>query len=575
MPVNFDVDAARKSGYSDTEIADAIAAKSNFNAAGARQAGFADADIIQRLTASPTPSPTRTTPVDVDAHVAAALKQEAEGMGTMDAITVGAGRTFDAVGRGVQQLWNGVTGNEVKKAELQGKSQRADRLYQPIKDAHPIATAVGESLPSMVVPVGGAGGTLATMGRVGAAAAVPSTLEYGSAEERAKRTAMSGIGGIVGGVVLPKIAGAAINAGKSALKGLAGNITAEALALAARAKELGIPVNAAQLGDSKFLKTLASTLEQIPFTGANKATTNQREAFNTAVAKTFGADAKKVTPEVYTMEKKRLGEQFNDLAARNELDVNPVLTSKLRAVVDEAESTGSSDSIRAVNNILNRVANQHIEASGKLPGKVYSSIDSELSNIIKAGGEKGMYAKRMQEVIRSGMDESISAADQAAWKTTRSEYKNLKAVRDMVAKEGADGNVNPSQLMNALNSTQAGKEAMAMGTRGTLGELGQIGKRFVRDQVPNSGTAQRMVAMGVIGGGGFAAGADPATIASLMVGGATTGRMINKILNNPKTIEALGRQGMTLTELAKLPPSKITQILGGITGMTAAELQGD
>lgn len=597
MPVQFDVVGARGHGYTDAQIADAIAQKVGFDAAGARQAGHDDIAIIGHLTGE-TPR-ARAVPVDVDAHVAEALKKDAEGLSVRQALEMGAGKTFDSLGRGMQQLYYGATGNTKEQEALKGRSERVERLYTPIKEAHPIATAVGESAPSMIIPVGGAGATvLGTVGKLAASSAIPAALEYGTPEERAKRAALAGAGAVVGGVVVPKIAGAVVGAGKAALKGLAGNITPEALALAARAKALGIPVNAAQLGDSKFLKTLASSLEQMPFTGGAKAAAAQRSAYTAAVAKTFGEDVQKVTPEVYSAAKKRLGQQFDELAARNNLDVTSGLKTKLSGIVQNAESTASDDTIRAVKNIMDRVTEQAQNTGGrspavlsdvldsagnrivtraasetpvstKLAGKVYSSIDSELSNIIKAGGEKGLYAKRMQTAIREGMDSSISAADKAAWTETRNQYKNLKAVRSIVSKDAASGDIPPSQLMNALNSTDAGKEAMAMGTRGTLGELGQIGKQFVRDTVPNSGTAQRAMAMGIIGGGGYAFGADPTTIAGMMVGGATAGRLLNKVMQSPKTIEALSRQGIPLSDLAKLPPDKLTQVLGGVIGMTA------
>lgn len=49
----FDVQGARKAGYSDTEIADHLASESKFDAAGARKAGYTDADIIGHLSAAP------------------------------------------------------------------------------------------------------------------------------------------------------------------------------------------------------------------------------------------------------------------------------------------------------------------------------------------------------------------------------------------------------------------------------------------------------------------------------------------------------------------------------------------
>jgi|GEM_PF-5531965 len=58
----FDVEGARKSGYTDAEIADHLAQHGGFDAAGARKSGYTDADIIGHLTgATPRPEP---TPID-------------------------------------------------------------------------------------------------------------------------------------------------------------------------------------------------------------------------------------------------------------------------------------------------------------------------------------------------------------------------------------------------------------------------------------------------------------------------------------------------------------------------------
>lgn len=565
--IQFDVQGARANGYSDTQIADAIAKKAGFDAAGARQAGFNDEAIITRLTSAPRP---KREPVDVDAHVAQALKKDAEAMTTRQALEMGAGKTFDMIGKGMQQAYYNVTGNEAELAALKGRVDHNKALYAPIAEAHPVATAVGESAPAMIIPVGGVGATmLGTAGKMAVAGAIPGALEYGTVEERAQKAATGAAGSVVGGVVVPKVAGMTLAASKAALKGLAGKISPEALALATRAQALGIPVNVAQLGDSKFLKTLASSLEHMPFTGGAQSAAKQRTAFTNAVGQTFGEDVNKVTPEVYAAAKSRLGKQFDELAARNELNVTDPLKAKMAAILGDAESTADDNTIRAVKNIMDRVQSQ--AQGSKLPGATYSSIDTQLSNIIKAGGEKGMYAKRLQETIRNGMDDSISAVDQAAWQQTRNQYKNLKAVRDIVAKDAGRGEIPPAQLMQALNSTQAGKEVMAMGKRGTLGELGQIGKQFVTDTIPNSGTVQRAMAMGLIGGGGYVSGADPTTIALMMGGGATSGRLLNKVLNSPKTLEALTRAGIPLRDLAKIPPSKLVQILGGTIGMAATQ----
>lgn len=71
----FDIDGARKAGYSEDEIADHLAKQSNFDAQGARSAGYSSADIIGHLSgaksaqpsASAAPAKTITMPQKPDA----------------------------------------------------------------------------------------------------------------------------------------------------------------------------------------------------------------------------------------------------------------------------------------------------------------------------------------------------------------------------------------------------------------------------------------------------------------------------------------------------------------------------
>lgn len=593
MPeVSFNVDAARKHGYSDDEIANEVAKKAKFDIDAARKAGYSSTEVIQHLTG----------PSAADLAQDGLAKNTSVGQATL----IGMGRTGDRIVKGARQVWDAATGNEKDAAALKAEAASDDAAYSHLTKAHPVATAVGESLPAVAIPVG-AGGVaataLGTAARIGGTAAIMKAAEYGSVEQRAKDAALAGAGGVVGGVVVPKVAGIAVNAAKSGLKGLAGNITPEALALYDRAKQLGIPVNVAQLGDSKFLKTLASSLEQVPFTGGAKAASEQRSAFTNAVSKTFGDDVQKVTPAVYAANKARLGQTFNDLTARNTLNVTPQVNKTLQGIASEAAATGSDDTNRAVQNILGRLDDQANTTGGNIPaktspivgpngqpivtapasntpaitkvaGKTYQSIDTELGNMIKGGGEKGLFAKRLQSALRDAMDQSIAPADQQAWQTARSQYRNLKAVRDIVAKDMGNGDIPPTALSSALNSTEAGKETMAMGKRGDLGELSQIGRQFVRDQIPNSGTAQRYIAMSILGGGAVSGGVHGLTgAAALLAGGATTGRVIQKVMQDPKTVEILRRQGISMSQLAKLPPSRLAQFLGGVAGEAKTDKQ--
>ena len=65
------------------------------------------------------------------------------------------------------------------------------------------------------------------------------------------------------------VAGQGIASGAARLgKGMADKIAPEVMDLYRKAQAAGIPVHFSQLSDSKFVKTLASTLGYLPFTGA-------------------------------------------------------------------------------------------------------------------------------------------------------------------------------------------------------------------------------------------------------------------------------------------------------------------
>jgi len=54
--MSFDVDGARRAGYSDKDIAEYLAPRRNFNIVGAREAGYSDADIVSYLMSRPAPA---------------------------------------------------------------------------------------------------------------------------------------------------------------------------------------------------------------------------------------------------------------------------------------------------------------------------------------------------------------------------------------------------------------------------------------------------------------------------------------------------------------------------------------
>lgn len=125
-------------------------------------------------------------------------------------LLISAGRTFDRVGKGAQQMYYSATGDDKALADLKDRAAADDAAYAPLKKARPFATGVGESLPSMAIPGGGAATLWGNVARIGAAGAIPGMLEYGSIEDRLKR----GAAGAAAGASMP-VLGAAFKTGKA------------------------------------------------------------------------------------------------------------------------------------------------------------------------------------------------------------------------------------------------------------------------------------------------------------------------------------------------------------------------
>lgn len=87
------------------------------------------------------------------------LEEQAEAMPWHEVALVGAGKTFTDIGRGAQNLWYGLTGDEQAQEELRQRAEEEERLYDPLRRTRRGATFAGEMLPYLATaPLGGGAG---------------------------------------------------------------------------------------------------------------------------------------------------------------------------------------------------------------------------------------------------------------------------------------------------------------------------------------------------------------------------------------------------------------------------------
>ena len=362
--------------------------------------------------------------------------------------------------------------------------------------------------------------------------------------------------GMLGGLS-PSAAGMTREVALNSAAKMLGKPSQEAAQLGQRAIDAGIPLKASQVSPSKVAKLVDSVTGQVPFSGAQGFQNTQQRAFNRAVGRTIGADSDAITADVFARAKNKASNGFNAMWRQNSLDLTPDVLKRVVSVVNDAAALGGQDVGGAMGSILDRLAKQG--ASGVLPGRAFQSIDSQLGQMAAMGGEKAHYAGQMQEALRDAMQSGLPKDAAARLAQLRETWKNIKTIEPLVAKDGVEGNISPAQLMGRVASNGSGKAAMASGRRGDLGDLANIGQRFLKSQIPDSGTAQRVFAGKALGsagsiGGGLAAGSLLGPLGGLLtVGGAVGGsRLAQAVLKNPALVGSL---------IGRRSPSEINRLL--------------
>lgn len=474
-----------------------------------------------------------------------------EGMSGFQKFAAGMGKSLVDTAEGVSQLFGGASAADIE----QRRAQDAPLMES---GAGMAGNIVGQGL-QMAVPVP-AGAALKATSWAGKAA------PYVGAAARAG--VFGGAQGVAGGE------SRLTNAGQGAALGIAGQGIASSAGalgrgaiqradpytaqLADKAKQFGIKLGVPNISENPLVRTVASQMERLPFSGAGGRFRGNQEAVNRAVGEAIGVpNAKRITPDVFADAKSRIGSEFNRLSARNHLSLNTQHVADVKAVVDEAGKLGGADLGNSVRNWANDLFSR-VDANGVIPGAAYKSFDSKIGKAMAAGGEKSLYLGQLRESVRNAMDSSISAGDRAAWKAARQQWAALKTVEPLVAKSG-NGNIPPTQLMNRVTSDGAGKVRMAAGKGGDLGELARVSQRFLKD-APNSGTADRLLVNGAIGGGLYGAQQagfiDPQT-ALLAGGGLIANRGLLKLLNSRALTAGEGKSIKGLARLMQTAPKAL------------------
>lgn len=460
-------------------------------------------------------------------------------LGQLKGLGVGAVQSIDnlatgvtqLIGRGVNSAGNavGVTVPGFSDADIQKFDADARNRQQEYKDmaggaqtAKTIGNIAGDVLTGLAVPVGPAGTLAGRIGQgvamgAGFGAAQPVLDAPGSYGDNKFKQILTGAA--VGGAA--PIAGQALSATGNALRGIVGgNVSPQVGALAQRASDLGIDVSPVSLSGSRPVQAVSSVLDKMPFSGAGERAAKTSQQFNQAVANTFGENASAITPDVMSAAQKRIGGVFDDVLTRNNVKGDNQLLDNLATIQQNANATLPDSEASTVSKWINGALNKF--QGDNMPGKAYQAFRTDV--LLPAQKSSDPFLSKaagdVRDALDSALQRSLGGSDAAAINTARSQYKNLKTIEDL-AEKAPTGDISPALL---LNQVRKNTPSFAYGGGGDLADLARIGQQFLKQKVPDSGTAERLMWLGA-GAGGIAH--LPATVAG--VGG---GRLLNEALNS-------------------------------------------
>lgn len=285
----------------------------------------------------------------------------------------------------------------------------------------------------------------------------------------------------------------------------------------------GVDLTAGQRTGNTGLKYAEAELGAGP---AAQTMERQGEQFTAATLRRAGIDANRATPEVINGAFDRLGRQFDDLAAQTDIPLDTQLQDDLlNSVVDYQSMAGE---VRpAAEQIINRISELANQNNGTLAGAAYQDIRSRISKILRSQGADPALkevAGNIGNALDNAVERNLSGDLLDMWRTTRTQYRNLKTISKAATSPGAAEGLLPPSAVRSATLQQQGTDNFSRG-RGDLTELARAGEATMRP-LPQSGTAPRLMVQAL--GRGI-----PATVGTLLGSGAgLPGQFIGGLLGS-------------------------------------------
>ena len=413
-----------------------------------------------------------------------------------------------------------------------GRNDRGTAINQFMKEnANPSSLAYkGGDIGAQIAGTAGVGGVLAKgLGAIAPeatqlAAALKSggmiadgggmgTRIFGGAAAGAAQAGMidprsAGAGAIVGGALPPVIKGAGSLAGSvgKALRG--GEVSPEVVALAQRAKELGVDIPADRIVNSKPLNAVAASLNYIPFSGRSGTEAKMESQLTKAASRLIGQNSDNMS---YALRKASsdLGSKFDDVLKNNNVTIDKQFFTELADIHNTASKELGNDAMKSINNQIEEIINKG--QSGEINGQAAYNIKRTLDRISRRPSPEAFHALELKKSLMDALDRSVGPELAADFAKTRQQYGNMIAL-EKIAHNGVEGGISVAKLANMKNINNE-----------PLQEVADIAAQFIKSREGQHGAMQRTLAALIasyLGGPAY------------LVAGATAGKLTNTALNS-------------------------------------------
>jgi hypothetical protein len=446
-------------------------------------------------------------------------------------------------------------------SEIQQTTDAAvGKPYEPQTTAGEYARTVGEFAPAAAVGPG-------SLGRRAAVQAILPALgseTAGQATEGTKLEPYARVAGALAGGLLP--------AAKRLVTPLP--ISPERSAMTSALAREGIELTAGQKTGSERLRYMESELGGA---AGQRMMERQGEQFTRATLKRAGIDADRALPEVIDGAFKRIGDQFDSMAAKTKIPLDAQLQDDMLKVVTDYQGAVGTPA-PALERLMNRTA-ELAGKNGVLEGEAYQNLRSEMGSLSsKADGPTKQALRELQDTLDDAVERNMPQQFMDAWREARGQYRNMLVIEKAATGAGeaaAQGLISPSQLRNA--TVQQSRRGYARG-QGDFAELARSGEAVLKP-LPQSGTAPRTAARAAFGSlptvagalagnslmpgtgallGGAAGAAAPFLIGRALLGPAR-GYLGNQMVSSGSTVDpkvaAIIAALMSRREQSALPPA--------------------